>query len=116
LGRATLFEQLVLLPLARLSDQPPKARLILIDAFDESLCVPQGIVDLLADTLNQWPQWLRIVATSRSYPEVLERLHKALGFKTRTETFEAIVFSWDCFKITKDRETRHDRSRAVSLG
>ena len=78
--------------------------------------VCRGIVDLLADTLNQWPQWLRIVATSRSYPEVLERLHKALGFKTRTETFEAIVFSWDCFKITKDRETRHDRSRAVSLG
>ena len=43
-------------------------------------------------------------------------IHKALGFKTRTETFEAIVFSWDCFKITKDRETRHDRSRVVSLG
>ena len=47
----------------------------MIDALDESLSVPQGIVDLLADTLNQWPQWMRIVATTRSYQEILNSLH-----------------------------------------
>jgi len=74
-GPRTLFEQLVLSQLAKLPDPPQEPRLIVIDALDESLSVPQGIVDLLADTLNQWPQWLRIVGTSRPYPEVLDRLH-----------------------------------------
>jgi Domain of unknown function (DUF4062)/AAA ATPase domain len=74
-GPRTLFEQLVLSPLAKLPDQPTESRLILIDVLDESLVVPEGIVDLLAATLDQWPQWLRMVATTRNYPEVRRSLH-----------------------------------------
>jgi hypothetical protein len=74
-GPRTLFEQLVLSPLAKLPDPPSESRLILIDALDESLVVPQGIVDLLAATLDQWPKWLRVVATTRAYPDVLLSLH-----------------------------------------
>jgi len=65
-GPRTLFEQLVLSPLAKLPDPPSESRLVLIDALDESLVVPQGIVDLLAATLDQWPQWLRVIATTRA--------------------------------------------------
>ena len=43
--------------------------------LDESLVVPQGIVDLLVATLDQWPQWLRVVATTRTYPNVLRSLY-----------------------------------------
>jgi WD40 repeat protein len=75
IGPRTLFEQLVLGPLGRLPDQPLTSRLIVIDALDESLCIPQGIVDLLSDTLHQWPRWLRIIATSRAYPDILQSLH-----------------------------------------
>jgi hypothetical protein len=74
-GPHTLFEQLVLSALAKLPDPPSESRLILIDALDESLVVPQGIVDLLAATLNQWPEWLRVVATTRAYPDILRSLH-----------------------------------------
>jgi len=74
-GPRTLFEQLVLSPLVKLPDPPSESRLILIDALDESLAVPQGIVDLLAATLDQWPKWLRVVATTRAYPDVLRSLH-----------------------------------------
>ncbi|SFO43524.1 PQQ-binding-like beta-propeller repeat protein [Nitrosospira briensis] len=74
-GPRTLFEQLVLGPLGRLPKPPASPQLIVVDALDESLAVPQGIVDLLAGTLHQWPKWLRIVATSRDHPEVLESLH-----------------------------------------
>ena len=73
-GLHTLFEQLVLSPLAKLPDPPSESRLILIDALDESLVVPEGVVDLLAATLDQWPKWLRVVATTRAYREVLRSL------------------------------------------
>jgi hypothetical protein len=75
IGPRTLFEQLVLSQLAKLPDPPSESRLILIDALDESLVVPEGIVDLLAATLDQWPQWLRVVVTTRAYPDVLRSLH-----------------------------------------
>ena len=41
-GPRTLFEQLVLSPLAKLPDPPPEPRLILIDALDESLSCPRA--------------------------------------------------------------------------
>jgi hypothetical protein len=41
-GPRTLFEQLVLSPLAKLPDPPPESRLILIDALDESLRRARG--------------------------------------------------------------------------
>jgi WD40 repeat protein len=74
IGPRTLFEQLVLSPLIKLTDPLFESRLILIDALDESLAVPEGIVDLLAATLDQWSQWLRVIATTRDYPEVRRRL------------------------------------------
>jgi AAA ATPase domain len=71
----TLFERLVLSPLAKLPNPSPEPRIILIDALDESVVVPEGIVDLLADTLDHGPPWLRVVATTRPDPEILHSLH-----------------------------------------
>jgi hypothetical protein len=75
IGPRSLLEQLVLSPLAKLSNPPSESRLILVDALDESLAEAQGIVDLLAGTLDQWPQWLRVVATTRAYPDIVRRLY-----------------------------------------
>jgi hypothetical protein len=90
-GPRTLFEQLVLSPLAKLPDLPSESRLILIDALDESLVVPQGIVDLLAGTLDQWPQWLRVVATTRAYPDVLRSLYGMQAEVLRADAAENLT-------------------------
>jgi WD40 repeat protein len=91
IGPRTLFEQLVLSPLIRLTDPRFESQLILIDALDESLAVPEGIVDLLAATLDQWPQWLRVVATTRAYPDVLNRMHRMQAEILRADDVENLT-------------------------
>jgi WD40 repeat protein len=53
-------------------------RYLLIDSLDEALLLPAGatlsIVDLLATRLDRLPGWLRVVATTRDHPDVLQRL------------------------------------------
>ncbi|HEX3654481.1 MAG TPA: TIR domain-containing protein [Pirellulales bacterium] len=53
-------------------------RYLLIDALDEALLLPAGatlsIVDLLATRLDHLPGWLRVVATTRNHPDVVQRL------------------------------------------
>jgi hypothetical protein len=54
-------------------------RYLLVDALDEALAVPEGtgrltLVDVLAARLSRLPLWLRIVATTRKEPSVLDRL------------------------------------------
>ena len=70
------FDSGLLRPLHQVSffDQPG---VLLIDALDESLNGKEGgysITDILAARSEQLPGWLRIVATTRNEPRVLERL------------------------------------------
>ena len=74
---ASAFERGLLVPLEKL--RPPRGgtRYLLVDALDEALLVPSGqpdIVSVLASRLERLPRWLRLVATTRKEPAVLERL------------------------------------------
>jgi hypothetical protein len=74
---ASAFERGLLVPLEKL--RPPRGgtRYLLVDALDEALLVPSGqsdIVSVLASRLDRLPHWLRLVATTRKEPAVLERL------------------------------------------
>jgi len=70
------LEEGVLVPLERLPAPEHSPRYILIDALDEALLwrAPTTIVNLLATRIDRFPAWLRIVATTRKEPEVLNRL------------------------------------------
>jgi hypothetical protein len=77
------FEAGVLNPLQALPAPGDGVRLLLIDALDEALLLGERttIVEVLARRLSRLPPWLRIVATTRREPEVLESLQ---GLTTRT--------------------------------
>lgn len=73
------FEEGVLAPLTAIETPPKHASFILIDALDEASLYREGaggatIIDLLADRLNRFPRWLRIIATSRKEPALLRKL------------------------------------------
>jgi WD40 repeat protein len=77
------FDQAVLAPLRRI-DAPATQLLLVIDALDEALDYrPEAggssrntIVDLLAKEARNLPPWLRVLATSRRRPEVVESLRQ----------------------------------------
>jgi WD40 repeat protein len=76
---ASAFEAGVLTPLQRLPAPQEGVRYLLVDALDEALAPADGkggltIVDVLADRLGRLPPWLRVVATTRKEPPVLDRL------------------------------------------
>jgi hypothetical protein len=74
---AGAMERGVLDPLERLAGPPDGTRYVLVDALDEALAYRgsgQNLVDLLASRLERLPAWLRVVATSRPEPEILEKL------------------------------------------
>jgi WD40 repeat protein len=67
----------VLAPLEAVSAPEAGVRYLLIDALDEALLAhgqPFTIVDVLASRLERLPSWLRVVATTRAAPDVLDRL------------------------------------------
>jgi hypothetical protein len=73
------FDSGVLTPLQAILAPDDELRYLLIDALDESL--PHGaqsgggtIVDLLSTFIERMPGWLRLVATTRKEPAVLQRL------------------------------------------
>src|SRR5262249_42541092 len=73
---ASAFEAGVLAPVPA---PPGGVRYLLVDALDESLAAGEGaarttIVDVLASRLARLPAWLRLVATTRRDPGVLDRL------------------------------------------
>ncbi len=73
------FEEGVLSPLAAVAAPTAGVGFMLIDALDEAFALGDGsggatIVDLLADRLDRFPPWLRIVATTRNDASVLRRL------------------------------------------
>jgi hypothetical protein len=77
------FDQAVLAPLRRI-EAPATQLLLVIDALDEALDYrPEAggssrntIVDLLAKEARNLPPWLRVLATSRRRPEVVESLRQ----------------------------------------
>jgi hypothetical protein len=73
---ASAFEAGILNPLHELPQPGEGIRYLLIDALDEALARFQKltIVDLLSTRLRRLPGWLKIVATTRGEPEVLNRL------------------------------------------
>ena len=78
LGRpAHVFDQGLIAGLHQLPAPPDGIRYLLIDALDEALKLGEGqlnIVTLLSTRLDQFPAWLRIVATTRREPDVLSKL------------------------------------------
>jgi WD40 repeat protein len=72
---ASAFEAGILTPLHKLP-KPDDIRYILIDALDEALATSKGatIVDLLATRLKRLPDWLKIIATTRKEPAVINRM------------------------------------------
>ncbi len=74
---ASAFEEGILNPLHKLSEPSGGAKYLLIDALDEALTLKQGlsILGLLSPSrLERLPGWLRVVATTRGEPDVLEHL------------------------------------------
>ncbi len=75
------LERGILTPLQAVPAPEEGVRYILIDALDEAITLrkmpgqaAQTIVHLLATRMNRLPVWLRVVATTRNEPDVLEHL------------------------------------------
>ena len=65
------FRRLVAGPLQR--ESPPHPVLLLVDALDESLRAGErNIAAMLRDRMDDLPSWVRIVASSRLQPEILD--------------------------------------------
>lgn len=74
---AHVFDQGLIAALHQLPAPPDGIRYLLIDALDEALNAVEGqldIVSLVKSRLERFPAWLRIVATTRREPDVLNRL------------------------------------------
>ena len=74
---AHIFDQGLIASLHRLPAPPDGIRYLLIDGLDEALTLANdelNIVSLLSTRLERFPPWLRIVATTRREPGVLNRL------------------------------------------
>jgi WD40 repeat protein len=72
---AVALETAVLMTLKGVPE-PAEAQLLLVDGLDESLEVtPEaGLLELLAHAAPYFPPWLRLLATSRPVPEILDAL------------------------------------------
>jgi len=70
------FLEGILHPLQKLAAPDEGVRYILVDALDEALghSAATNIIDILASRLERLPAWLRIVATTRNEPGVIQRL------------------------------------------
>jgi WD40 repeat protein len=70
------FLEGIIQPLQKLATPDEGVRYILVDALDEALshAGTTSIVDVLAGRLDRLPTWLRIVATTRNEPAVVQRL------------------------------------------
>lgn len=70
------FQEGILKPLRQLQAPEGRVKYILVDALDEALAYKGGpsLVDMLASHNERFPDWLRLVATTRNDPAVLQRL------------------------------------------
>jgi hypothetical protein len=80
------FEAAILNPLAALA-VPRAARMIVVDALDESLELEEAeanhgtLVRLLAEKVPRFPPWIRTLITARNNPAVIDRLKFAFAPK-----------------------------------
>jgi WD40 repeat protein len=76
---ASAFEQVVLNPLYKLPSPDTTPRLLMIDALDEALgwSGTPNLLDLLSAKLGAFPEWLKIVATTRDESGVKRRFRAA---------------------------------------
>src|SRR5262249_40187372 len=65
-----------LAPLGQIEHPGKDVRYLVVDALDEALAWEGScnIVDVLSQGLRQLPAWLRVIATARNEPVVVERL------------------------------------------
>jgi len=72
---ASAFEAGILNPLHKLP-RPEGIHYILIDALDEALIFSEGktIIDLIETRMRRLPDWLKIMATTRDEPAVMNRM------------------------------------------
>ncbi len=70
------FLEGVIQPLHKLPAPEEGVRYLLVDALDEALghAGNTNIIDILASRLERLPAWLRVVATTRNEPAVIQRL------------------------------------------
>jgi WD40 repeat protein len=70
------FLEGILQPLQKIAPPEEGVRYILIDALDEALyhAGANNIVEILATRIDRLPSWLRVLATTRNEPAVLQRL------------------------------------------
>ncbi|MGE3778321.1 MAG: protein kinase, partial [Pirellulaceae bacterium] len=73
---AAAFEQGLLAPLHAVTRPANATVLVIVDALDESLHYSgkPGLIELLAMRADQFPPWLRLVATSRRDARVVDQL------------------------------------------
>lgn len=74
---AHVFDQGLIAALHQLPAPTDGIRFVLIDALNEALSLGEGqlnIVSMLSTRLDRLPAWLRIVATTRREPDVLNKL------------------------------------------
>lgn len=74
---AMALSQGIIEPLGRIKAPKGDVRYVVIDALDEAFSVRSSgnaILQLLAKHLDQMPNWLRILATTRDDPRVIESL------------------------------------------
>ena len=78
---STLFDRIVVQPLAKDFPAPDGPRLVIIDALDEATRVDSGgrmqnaIAQLVHEQWQHVPAWLRLFITSRPEAELLDELH-----------------------------------------
>ena len=70
------FEQGIIAPLLRIKPPEEGVFCIIVDALDEAVLLKEGktIVDILQNHINKFPNWLKLLATTRNDPSVLDKL------------------------------------------
>lgn len=96
--------------LGRLSQlpRPQKAQLLVVDALDLALQAPEdfNLVDLLTGAAPYFPDWLRLLITTRPAPEVLAPLHSA--FEAQQIVLEGADHLEDLRQHVLERASRED--------
>lgn len=71
----TLFDDLLVQPLARLPRTPDRPLVIVVDAIDEATRGGRNeLASFLATEFQRTPEWLRLIVTSSNEPEIMHAL------------------------------------------
>lgn len=78
-----LFRRLVSEPLH--AERPPRPLLLLVDALDEAFSQgPRNIARVLCERLDDLPQWVRLVVSTRKEPEILALFSRFRSYEIDT--------------------------------